>query len=681
VVDNYTGSRFIGGIAAVRILKLNALCGVKNQMYSADQYVIANNKIAHICNGFFDINSLFWSCIFDAEQVKKLLSVSKIRLKEDRSPKVLAALQKPELFLETYKEAIKALEVPVPEQILFQSLETLEIICYLHSKVYSNPFVLSISQGYIHSKFSALDLLDVCLLPFCNPYLSFIESKIIPEITEYHPDILLLMGKPNIASFAIGKIMRERNPKVFIVAAEYESDYYSLKKIKNLLAFNSAFFSVYHCVLINDTPNTVEAIKLILQEKNAANMSSIPGIIYSLDNGNTIFQTEECPEQPLPQAISYVRKGAVLNIKAFPQNHCYWNQCTFCGINSKYGSRKTQKWDVGSFIARLKTLYASGIRKIWLLDEAIPVSALRNFAEQLLSADMQIIWHTRTRIETQFIEEELVKLLKQSGLRHILFGFESASERILRLANKTTPNFRYLETAEKIVRAFTVHGIAVHFSAILGFPSETSEERRETQSFLKYMLKTYQGFSYNVNAFYLDVGSEMYRRWESFDISSLSFPCAPRYFLENYLDWNSAVSPNKFTKIQKEQESLMAEQYPWYPKGALLSPSAFFAFWEYSRYCLQTEYFTANAFAAPPSMNRPIKLSPMVCFDQIDVNLWQLYHLQNHHYVVGGSILRDLVNADNMGISFNKMISRYDSPYRQRAESLIQELSRMDFFT
>ncbi len=663
----------------MRVLKLNALCGVKNQMYSAEQYISAT-KGPYIRDGFFDINSLFWSCIFDSEQVKELLSVSKNRLKKDRSPKVRAVLRNSETFFETYEKAMKALETPVTEQVLFQSLETLEIICYMHSKVYSNPFILSISQGYIHSKFSALDLLDVCLLPFCNPYLSFIRSKVIPEITQYHPDILLLMGKPNIASFAIGKIMRERNQNVFIISAEYESDYYSLKKIKNLLVFNTAFFSIYHCVLLNNVPNTIESIKQILTKKEKADMASVPGIIYSLDNGNTIIQTEEGPEQPLLQAAPYVGKGTVLNIKAFPQNKCYWNQCTFCGINSKYGNRKNKAWDVGPFITKLKTVYASGVRKVWLLDEAIPVDALRNFAEELLSAGMQIIWHTRTRIEMQFVEEKLVSLLKQSGLRHILFGFESASERILRLANKTTDNFCYLETAEKIDRSFTSCGIDVHFSAILGFPSETPEERMETQNFLKYMFKTYQGFSYNVNTFYLDVGSEMYRRWESFDISSLSYPCAPRYYLENYLDWNSAVSPNKFAMIQKEQESLMAQQYPWYPKGTLLSPSEFFSFWEYSRYCLQAEHFAASTPTDSLSMEKPIKLSTLVCFSQTDVDLWQLYHLRNHHYVTGGSVLRDLVNASDKEISFSEVISQYDPPYRKQAESLIQELSRMEFF-
>lgn len=70
----------------------------------------------------------------------------------------------------------------------------------------------------------------------------------------------------------------------------------------------------------------------------------------------------------------------------------------------------------------------------------------------------------------------------------------------------------------------------------------------------------------------------MYKRWESFNITSLSYPCAPKYFLENYLDWNSSISPNKFSIVKDEQENTMEIQYYWYPKGALLTPSAFFLF-------------------------------------------------------------------------------------------------------
>ena len=60
---------------AMRILKLNALCGVKNQMYCTDQYVDAD-RVPNIRDGFFDINSLFWSKILAPQRVREILSLA-----------------------------------------------------------------------------------------------------------------------------------------------------------------------------------------------------------------------------------------------------------------------------------------------------------------------------------------------------------------------------------------------------------------------------------------------------------------------------------------------------------------------------------------------------------------------------------------------------------------------------
>lgn len=664
----------------MQILKINALCGIKNQMYCADQYVNAD-KPPKIQDGFLDINSIFWSKIFDPKHVKEILSLAKSRLNNDFSPKIQAVINNPELFFETYIKSLKALDVTVEQQILFESLETLEIICHLHSKIYSSPFVLTITQGYIHSSFSAQDLEHICCLPYYNPYLSFIESEIIPQIRAYNPDILLLSGKPNIASFAIAKIIREQIDKVFIVSIEHESDYYSLRKIRNLLLTNTAFFSVYHCVVLGNTQTTIEEIKKNFWGRMNINLSSIPNIIYSIDNGNTIHQTKEVFSQKSLEIINNVNKEEVLNIKAFPENHCYWNQCSFCGINSKYLCREKQTWNVDALILKMKKVYNLGGKKVWFLDETIPVNILCQFAKQLLANNIYTIWHMRTKIEPNFVNESLVKLLRQAGLRHILFGFESASSRILKIANKNNNNFNYVDTAEKIVSVFTSNKIAVHFSAILGFPTETNEERKETCEYLEYLLNTYgELFSYNVNVFYLDIGSKMYEHWEYFNISNLSFPCAPKYFLGNHLDWNSYISPNKFSVVKCEQINIMKRQYSWYPEDALLNPCDFFSFWEYSRYCLQESPIVQNQPVKTLLLEKFIVLSPMVSFCKFKTDSWLLYHMKNHHFVIGGSILRDLIDANRKNISFKSIINSFEMPYQNQVKSLIANLTRMDFF-
>lgn len=664
----------------MRILRVNSLCGIKNQLYSPEQS-ITGNSCASISNGFLDINSLFWSKIFDSQHVQNLIQHAKIELSQMEDPKIQAVLNAPERFFNSYINAIATIDA-TPGEItpvnLFQAVETLEIVCALHSYLYSTPFVLTLPEGYIHSKYSALDMERTCLLPFCNPYLEFVLQDVIPLILEYRPDVLILTGIPNLPAFSIAKQLRKTMPDVFIVAANHESDYFSLEKIANLLVRNSAFFSVYHCIMLRSDTRIQSKFEQWNNRPTNADLDDIPNLIYSLDGGNTIVRTAEAFVPTLKPTRNKQCRDQVCNIKLFPQNHCYWNHCSFCGINSKYGNICNGEWDVCKALTQIDQLYSCGMTKFWFLDEAIPAVVLNSLAEQLSSRGFNIVWHVRTRIEPAFVD--IAKALSLAGLKHIIFGLESASKRILTLMEKTTGGFDYLETAEQIVRAYTGEGIQVHFSVILGFPTETADERHETMLFLTYLQNRYNLFSYNVNSFYLDIGSKIYRRWESYDITSLSFPCAPKYFLENHLDWNNAVSPERGKVIQKDRDYLMMQQYSWYPEGSLIRPNVFFAFWEFGRFSLWWEGLGNRREPVVLDMDKTIAFSPLVCCCRLPSKRWLIYHLKRHHFVIGGDILYDLAKAEKDKSNFSSFLLKYKGPYKAKGEELIFQLHAKGFF-
>lgn len=663
----------------MRTLQVNTLCGIKNQLYCQEQYVCSEKKKG-IFNHYFDINSLFWSEIFDAKHVYNLVERAKYELCYIESPKIRAVLHESKIFLNTVYDSLKSLDMAVSDKVLFQSLETLEIVCYLHTKLYSSPYKLTLSQGFILSEFSALDMERNCLLAFCNPYLEFINTKVIPEILEYKPEILILTGKPNLPAFAIAKLIKQKIPKVFIIAAEHESEYFSLRKISGLLCKNTAFFSVYNCAILADDKSIITQIIEWFKDKQNENLNNIPNIIYSLDSGKKIIKTISQPSKVKNNSHVYDNTSSyVYNMRAFPQNYCYWNKCSFCGINKKYECVKNQKWDVMEAISKIDYLYKHGIKRIWLLDEAIPPGVLYKLANNIIHQDIAIIWHVRTRIEPQFVDKRFIKILSEAGLKHILFGLESAANRILKLMNKNTGDFNYLETAENIVKNFNAEGIQVHFSAILGYPTETKEERHETLDFLNYLHHTYPLFSHNLNLFYLDIGSKMYHRWEEFNILSLSFPCSPKYYLGNHLNWINSISPEQTDLIYRELEDSMRFQNEWYPEGSLIEPSKFYSFWEYSRYTIYTsDTHPKNEFII--DSNQPITLSPYISQCQLENGSWLLYHLLNHHYVTGGTILLDLINASRNKESFKIFIQKYYDIYGDKAKNLILQLARKEFF-
>lgn len=664
----------------MRILRINSLCGIKNQLYCPEQR-IGGKQSTSISDGFFDINSLFWSKIFDLRYVQNLVQRAALELEQDEDPKIQAVLSAPDRFIVSYRDALTVIDgtwTEISASELFQAVETLEIICYLHSRLDSAPFVLTLPQGYIHSKYSALDMERICLLPFCNPYLDFICKDIIPSILAYHPDVLILTGVLNLPAFAIAKQLRKMLPNVFLVAADNESDYFSMEKIGHLLVRNSALFSVYHCVMLRYDSQAESKLAQLKEPPSISDLNDIPNLVYSLDGGNTIAKTMSAPALPPESLKGRPGSNYVCSTKAFPQNRCYWNRCSFCGINSKYGESCTEVWNVNETFERIKRLHSCGITKFWFLDEAIPAMTLKCLAEQLVASDQEIIWHVRTRIEPAFTA--LAKILALAGLKHIIFGLESASKRVLALMEKTTDGFDYIEVAEQIVKAYTAVGIHVHFSAIFGFPTETEEERHETVLFLTYLQKHYKLFSYNVNSFYLDIGSKIYQRWENYDITSLSFPCSPKYYLENYLDWNNAMSPNRAAAIQADKDFLMMQQYNWYPEGALIRPDIFYAFWEFGRFSLRLKVLSEITELPALNMNKTITFSPMSTFCQLPSKSWLIYHLKNHHFVIGGTILCDLAKAAQDKVKFSSFLCRYEGPYKAKAEELITKLYCKRFF-
>lgn len=664
----------------MRILRINSLCGIKNQLYCPEQ-TIGDRSFGGISEGFFDINSLFWSKIFNLQYVNSLVQRAKLELEQDKNPKVQAVLNASNQFIALYKESLAVIDgtwAEISEADLFQALETLEIICYLHSRIDSAPFVLTLPQGYVHSKYSALDLLTTCLLPFCNPYLNFIRKEIIPPILAYCPDILILTGKLNLPAFAIAKSIREALPNVLIVSADTESDYFSMEKISNLLLRNSALFSVYHCVILRSEIQTELKLRHWKEYQTTERLDNIPNLVYSLDGGNTIVKTADVSVISAESFSLQSYNNFVCNIKAFPQNRCYWNQCSFCGINSKYNTAHSMTWNIDEALDRIKQFYSSGIADFWFLDEAIPASVLKCLAEQFISNRLEIAWHVRTRIEPSFVS--LAESLALAGLKHIIFGLESASSRILAVMEKTSGEYDYTEIAELIVKAYTTAGIQVHFSTIFGFPTETEKERHKTALFLSYLRKQYPLFTYNVNLFYLDIGSKIYQQWENYDIVGLSFPCSPKYYLENYLDWNSATASYHTATIQKDKDNLMTQQYNWYPEDALIKPDVFYAFWEFGRFSLRKKDMNEQAKRSVLNMEKMIELSPMISFCQLSSESWMIYQLKSHHFVVGGELLYDLVEAAHKKVSFSVFLHEYKGTYRAKATELISQLYEKGFF-
>jgi anaerobic magnesium-protoporphyrin IX monomethyl ester cyclase len=152
-------------------------------------------------------------------------------------------------------------------------------------------------------------------------------------------------------------------------------------------------------------------------------------------------------------------------------------QCRFCAPASKtiFGDTKKLR-SVDNFISEIKTLHAN--TSLMIHDDNLIENALwaEEFSEKFSSMARPFICQG---YPAQIVKHEaLLKKLSKCGLKGILVGIESGSDRMLRHMRKGTTRAINIEAAKVLHRL----GIGIQANLMFGCPTETHEEMMETVS-------------------------------------------------------------------------------------------------------------------------------------------------------------------------------------------------------
>jgi len=104
---------------------------------------------------------------------------------------------------------------------------------------------------------------------------------------------------------------------------------------------------------------------------------------------------------------------------------------------------------------------------------------LERLCELLKEKNLHIIWGGNARVEG--LTEELIKKMYDAGCRYLLFGIESASQRILNNMQKKITVEKIISTLEACQNV----GIWTHTHWMTGFPTEQWEDVEETIRFIE----------------------------------------------------------------------------------------------------------------------------------------------------------------------------------------------------
>jgi radical SAM superfamily enzyme YgiQ (UPF0313 family) len=218
-------------------------------------------------------------------------------------------------------------------------------------------------------------------------------------------------------------------------------------------------------------------------ERPVANVNQLPPPAYHL------------ADPAIYAAVSGVRQLAYTSSIGCPY------QCNYC-TDMVFYKRRFNAYTVDRVVSELSDLVPHyNIEHVPFFDSNFLVDRRRAvaIAQGIINAGVKFQWDFQTSTDfLALMSEDEVSLLAESGVHHIGFGTESASQEVLALMNK---RFQHVEQMVETARKTHMAGIHVVFNIILGYPGETESDRQKTFRVMSDIAKDYPNVSFSPNIF------------------------------------------------------------------------------------------------------------------------------------------------------------------------------------
>jgi len=244
------------------------------------------------------------------------------------------------------------------------------------------------------------------------------------------------------------------------------------------------FHEVFDVGVVGEGELTLtELVELLISRGNLAHehLKDIKGVVYMGPEGPITT-----PERPLVDDLNEIpipdyRLPNIPNNfqpRIFSSRGCFFN-CHIC-TQKKLWRGSYRSYSIENTINQIKNILERHPYQTQIgIDDDLFFSSKKRTRE-FLAALKKEPFYKKIRftswIRADIIDEEMCQLLKELNISQISFGFENASDRILKQMNKKTrlqDNLRAIDLLSK-------HQIPLTVTSIIGFPNETEQEIRYT---------------------------------------------------------------------------------------------------------------------------------------------------------------------------------------------------------
>jgi len=316
-----------------------------------------------------------------------------------------------------------------------------------------------------------------------NVYRDVFDHILKPAIEAEQPEIIgisIVLRQQLFSSMTFCAMIKEQFPHIHVTIGGN-----TVTRLRDVLPSTPNLFALFDSAVFYEGETAF--LQLIEAVGSGKDLSHVPNLMHRDSSGihtNTATYAEHMSELPPPDFDGLPLEKYFVPDRVLPYlatRGCYWGRCDFCdhgeGYTAGYRTKKIQ--EIIDEIQYLKTKYHT--RHFHFTDESYPPALFRKLTRKLVESKMDIAWTTHIRFEKSLLDDEVWQDAKDSGCKFLHMGYESGSERVLKLMDKATTT----EVIRKSLELSSRHGVWNHVMGFFGFPGETYEDAKFSTQFLE----------------------------------------------------------------------------------------------------------------------------------------------------------------------------------------------------
>ena len=323
--------------------------------------------------------------------------------------------------------------------------------------------------------------------------------------------------------------IRARQPQVValtMMSVDYNPVLKCIDIVKALDPATKIVVGGPHPSIVPEELTGIEAIDHIIKGEGEISFTALLGQIERNEPAPRLIEGEKpvLDDMPFADRELFGSLELPLPVKGFEPpfvtviagRGCLYN-CSFCQPAERaiFG-KKVRRRSVDNIMAELRELQSRyGFKSMMIHDDCLTEDAawVLDFCRKYRK-EFRLPFACQTRADIVCKHEDMIRDMKEAGLRLFFIGFESGNQRILNFLRKGTKvedNYRAAEICRK-------YGIKIWANYMFGVPTETKEEVMDTVR----MIKTIKPDHYSPAFFTPHPGSDLFTYCKEHNLSLIT---------------------------------------------------------------------------------------------------------------------------------------------------------------